>query len=248
MLEYISRTLRGTLMPLSSRRIEVVTIGETMLMLVPPPYELLEYCDTFQVYNGGAESNVEIAFEQLGIHTAWISKLVNNALGRKIANTIRAYGVDISGVVWTETGRIGTFFVEFAPPPRPYTTIYDQENSTASTLRTEELDWTFIAAAKWLHMTGITPAISVICQRTTLETLKRAKDELNLITSFDVNYRSLLWTEEAARKMLHKVLRKIDVLIATHSDAQLLLKDKISPESALHALQDTYGCSGWSLP
>ena len=40
--------------------VEAVCIGETMLMLAPPRYELIECSDIFRAYNGGAESNVAI--------------------------------------------------------------------------------------------------------------------------------------------------------------------------------------------
>jgi 2-dehydro-3-deoxygluconokinase len=67
-----------------------------MLMFAPPRQELIEHCDTFTAYSGGAESNVAIGLERLGVHAGWIGKLPRTALGRKVANGIRAHGVDTS--------------------------------------------------------------------------------------------------------------------------------------------------------
>ena len=225
----------------NGKAIEVVCIGETMLMLSPPRYELIEHCDTFRAYNGGAESNVAIGLERLGVHAAWISKLPRNVLGRKVVNVIRAYGVDTSRVIWTEEGRVGLFFVEFGAQPRPHATVYDRANSAAATLEVEELDWTFISQAKLLHLTGITPALSETCRRTTIKAAERARAS-GMQVSFDVNYRSLLWTQEEARAAFCEILPHINILIATQADAALLLEGDVEPHQALQGLRRQYGC------
>jgi 2-dehydro-3-deoxygluconokinase len=155
---------------------QVVALGETMLMFAPPPHEIIETCDTFRSYIGGSEANVAIGLQRLGIHTAWIGKLPDNPLGRKICNSIRALGVDVSGIVWSEKGRVGTFFVEWGAQPRPIKTIYDRDNSAATTLKARDLNWELIQNAAWLHMTGISPALSTICRMSTIEIVKRAHE------------------------------------------------------------------------
>ena len=221
--------------------VEVVCIGETMLMFAPPRYELIECSDIFRAYNGGAESNVAIGLERLGVHTSWISKVPSNALGRKVVNEIRGYGVDTSRVIWTEEGRIGLFFVEFGAQPRPSTTIYDRAGSAFSTLKSEELDWQFISQAKVLHLTGITPALSETCRRTTIEIVKRAQ-ALDLPVSFDVNYRAMLWGKEEAKKTFDEILPNVKIIIATQSDAVLLLGKESNPREMLQRLKSRYEC------
>ena len=221
--------------------VDVVCLGETMLMFAPPRYELIEHCDIFRVYNGGAESNVAIGLERLGVHAAWISKLPKNALGRKVVHVTRAYGVDTSRVIWTETGRVGLFFVEFGAPPRPHTTLYDRAHSAFATLEVEELDWAFLSQAKLLHLTGITPALGELCRRTTIKIVERAR-AIGIRVSFDVNYRSLLWTPAEARAALEEILPCVNLLIATQADAALLLGEEAEPRPALQRLRERYGC------
>lgn len=223
-----------------SSQVEVVTIGETMLMLAPPPPQLMEHCENFMVMIGGSEANVAIGLQRLGMKSGWISKLVNNALGRKIVNAIRGYGVDVSRVVWTENGRIGLFFVEFGVEPRPLKTIYDRIGSAITTLKEEEVDWEYIREAKILHQTGITPALSPCCRNLTITAAKRAK-EMGLKNSFDVNYRSLLWKPEEAKKTLDDILPYVDILISTLKDAHMLLGDELPPEETAIKLRREYG-------
>ena len=219
--------------------VRVVCIGETMLMFAPPPHELIEYCDHFTAFNGGAESNVAIGLERLGIHAGWIGKLPRNALGRKVVNEIRSLGVDTSAVVWTDQGRVGTFFVEWGAPPRPLTTIYDRAHSAATTMTADELDWSYIAQANWVDLTGITPALSETCREATIQIARRAH-EAGLQVVFDVNYRSLLWSREEAKAACERLLPFVNLLVVTEPDMELLLGARLSREDALRTVMQHY--------
>ncbi|MFO7698366.1 MAG: sugar kinase [Anaerolineae bacterium] len=221
-------------------QVRVVCLGETMLMLAPPAYETLEHSEQYVAYNGGAESNVAIGLERLGIHAGWIGKLPDNALGHKLVNQIRAQGVDTRAVVWSPGGRVGTFFVEWGAPPRPLRTIYDRAGSAASTLEADELNWDYIAHAEWLVLTGITPALSDVCFLTTSAVAQRAT-QLGVKIAFDVNYRALLWDPPSARAALAEILPSVHLLVGTESDLRLLHEDGASREEILSRLVTSYG-------
>lgn len=200
----------------------VLTLGETMLMFAPPDHELIEHSESFRAFIGGSEANVAVGLERLGVHAGWVGKLPRNALGRKVENGIRRYGVDTAGIVWSDTGRVGTFYVEVGAKPRATKTIYDRAGSAFSTLRADELDWDYIGAAEWLHLTGITPALSATCCKAAPEILRRARAQ-GVKVSLDLNYRSKLWTPEEARAAWLAMMPYVNVLIATEPDAAILL-------------------------
>ena len=210
-----------------------------MLMFAPPRYELIEHCDQFTAYSGGSESNVAIGLQRLGIRAGWIGKLPDNPLGRKVVNGIRALGVDTSACVWTAEGRVGTFFVEWGAYPRLLKTIYDRACSAAATLTAEELDWEYIAQAEWLHLSGITPALSQTCRQSTIQIAAHAR-ERGCRVSFDVNYRSLLWSPDEARDAFCEILPYVNLLIATEADARLLLGQAPGREALLERLYELY--------
>ena len=222
------------------KTIKVVCLGETMLMFAPSDRELIEHSDQFTAYIGGSEANVAIGLERLGMRAGWIGKLPRNALGDKIVNGIRAYGVDTSACIWTDFGRVGLFFVEWGAHPRPTRTIYDRTGSAASTLTADDLDWGYIGRAAWLHLTGITPALSETCRNSTPLIVARAR-ELGCKVSFDFNYRSLLWSADDARAACQEILPHVDLLIATEADAALLLDEPMARDAMLQGLSDTYG-------
>ena len=217
----------------------VVTLGETMLMFAPPKFELIETSGTFLTLIGGAETNVAIGLERLGIHSAWIGKLPDNSLGRKICNGIRAFGVDVSSIVWTANGRVGTFYVEWGSEPRPIKTIYDRKDSAATTLKSWEINWDLIQNAEWLHMTGISPALSAVCRLSTIEIVKKAR-ELGTNITFDLNYRSLLWQPKEAREAWKEILPYVNIIIATEADAALLCDQTLSRKDFLKRLYNDY--------
>jgi 2-dehydro-3-deoxygluconokinase len=224
----------------SQDSVRVVCVGETMLMFAPPRHELIEHCDQFSAYSGGSESNVAIGLERLGMHAGWIGKLPDNALGRKVINGIRAYGVDTSACVWAKEGRVGTFFVEWGAHPRPLRTIYDRSGSAAATLTADELDWDYIGRSEWVHLTGITPALSEICRESVIQIATRAR-ERGCKVSFDVNYRSLLWSPEEARAAFREILPRVNVLVATVTDAQMIVGQECEPEDLAKRLFELYG-------
>ncbi len=216
--------------------VQIVTLGEAMIRLTPIDYQRLETTPLLEVHIGGAELNVAVALAQLGVSVAWVSKLPDNPLGRRIVQEAQRFGVDTSRVVWTQDGRVGLYFYEKGASPRPSTVVYDRRHSAINTLKVDELDWDFIGQAKILHLTGITPALSDMCRHLVAGCILRAK-ERRMFVSFDVNYRSRLWTPEQARTTLLSLLRGVDLLICTKDDAANLFNLTVDIETIARQLQ-----------
>lgn len=202
---------------------DVVTFGETMVRLSPPDHRRLEQTNSLDVNIGGAEWNVAVDLSRLGISTAWVSRLTDNALGWMIRNKAREQGVDISHIAWTKDDRIGVYFVEFGATPRPSSVLYDRSNSAISQVKPGEINWEeVLKGAKWFHTSGITPALSPGAAQVTTEALQTAK-KVGCKVSYDLNYRSRLWTEEEARKCQEPLMEHIDVLFSTEEDTRKVL-------------------------
>ena len=198
--------------------VEVVTLGETMLRLSPVTVSTLEETQQFQVHVGGAESNVAVGMARMGLPAGWISKLVDNSIGRLIARRIHWHGVDTSRIVWSESGRNGLYYLEPGLEPRSTRIIYDRTDSAFTTLRFEEIDWDYFNQARLVHLTGITPALSGENNRLTHQIIDHMKKR-DVLISFDVNYRAKLWAPAAARKILTRIVGKVDILICSLNDA-----------------------------
>jgi 2-dehydro-3-deoxygluconokinase len=219
---------------------DLVTFGEVMVRLAPAQGVRLEDARELEVEIGGAECNVAVALTGLGRKCAWISKLADNELGRLVLKRVRQTGVDTSRVSWAKDARAGMYFVEFGSRPRGAKIIYDRKGSAASRLGPDDIDWDFLAGFSMLHLTGITPALGTGCAEATKLALERAK-EAGMITSFDVNYRSRLWSPRAALNCLGAMVRQADILFLTMEDARTVFRVSGDPEGVLLKMRDEYG-------
>ncbi len=219
---------------------DVVTIGETLLRMAPPGQLRIEQAAYFELEAGGTESNTAVALTRLGVRTTWISRMPENALGRRIARTLMGHGVDTSHIVWAEGERLGTFFVEFGDGARATSIIYDRADSAASRMTPDELPVELFSetGGRHLHLTGITLAISESSAATAGRALALAR-EAGWSVSFDFNYRSMLWSPEASRQVCHPFAEAADIVFAPIRDAQTHygLPEEVSPEEALAALR-----------
>jgi len=200
---------------------DVVTFGETMLRLSPPPGFALEQAQTLEFSAGGTESNMAIALARLGRRAGWVSRLPSNPLGRRIARDIAAHGVDVSRIVWVPEGKVGLLFIESGAAPRQNLVLYDRAHTAIAALTPEELPLDYLCSGRMLFLTGVTPALSESCRRSWLAAAQAARAAGRLV-GVDVNYRSKLWSAAAARETLEAVFPLCDLVISSLSDVQTI--------------------------
>ena len=201
---------------------DVITFGEAMVRLAPPHFQRLEQARTLDVEIGGAELNTAVGLARLGRSAAWVSRLPDNPLGRLVANRAREAGVSDEYVQYTDGGRCGVYFLEFGASPRASGILYDRKDSSIARVSPGTFNWpTIFRGARWFHVTGITAALSQGAADATAEALTAAK-AAGLGTSIDLNYRSKLWSQEDAGRVMAGLLDRCDVLIASEPDAEQL--------------------------
>ncbi|MFH1765498.1 MAG: KHG/KDPG aldolase/sugar kinase fusion protein [Gemmatimonadota bacterium] len=190
----------------------VVTFGEVLLRLSPPSGTRLRNGNRFDVTYGGAEANVAAALAQWGISSRYVTVLPEHDLAEAALDRLRGLGVDTSHVFRRE-GRMGIYFLEHGAGPRAPRVLYDRAGSAVAGVDAGEVDWkTVFSGAAWFHHTGITPALSEGSERTVREAVQVAR-AMGLTVSFDLNYRSKLWSLERARTVLTPLVEEADVLM-----------------------------------
>lgn len=220
--------------------VDVITLGETMLRLSPVTVSTLEETQQFQVDVAGAESNVAVGLARMGLSVGWVSKLVDNSIGRLIAKRIQWHSVDISRIVWADRGRNGLYYLEPGVEPRPTRLIYDRADSAFTTLCFEEIGWDYFKDARLVHLSGITPALGKSADQLTHQIIDHFKNTGTLI-SFDVNYRSKLWSPSVAGKTLTPIVKKVDILICSLNDAATVFGFRsMDAEEVARGLQQAY--------
>ena len=190
-----------------------------MLRLSVRPGDRLEDATAYEVHVAGSEANVAYAAARVGLRAAWASVLPDNVLGRRVARTLAEGGVDTSLVHLAKTGRLGLYFVELAAPPRPIDVLYDRANSAMALAQPDAFDVEQLADTRFLHISGITLALSESCREIARQVAAAAKSRGASVT-LDVNYRHRLWGREAAATAALEIAPVVDVAVCTAEDAR----------------------------
>jgi len=198
---------------------KIVTFGELMLRLMPDGYHRFVQVNHFGAEFGGAEANVAVSLSNFGMSSVYVSALPQNEVGQAALNSIRRYGVNTDYVVRSGK-RLGIYYLEKGASQRGSLCIYDRAGSAFAESKSTDYNWKEIfKGATHFHITGVTPALGKNIAAITLEACKMAKS-LGLTVSFDLNYRSKLWTAQAAKKVFTQMASYTDICIANEEDAE----------------------------
>ncbi len=195
-----------------------ITIGEIMLRLTPPNYEKIRMASTFEASYGGSEANIALALANLGVDSTFFSVVPNNSLGKSAIRMLRSNDVHCTPVILstpeeTPTHRLGSYYLEAGYGIRPSVVTYDRKHSAFSEYDYSRVDLeSLLDGFSWLHLSGITPALSPSCAKLVMDSIRIAKQK-GLTVSFDGNFRSRLWTWDQARDYCTQCLPYVDVLL-----------------------------------
>ena len=203
----------------------IVTFGESLLRLSPPGFERFLQTPYFNAVFGGAEANVAVALSSFGMKAALVTVLPeNNPIADAAVAEMRRFGVDTSRIVRAE-GRLGTYYLEFGANHRAGRVVYDREYSAMALAKPGDISWDkAFESAAWLHITGITPAISASAANLSLEAMRQARKK-GLMVSFDLNYRRNLWKwGKPAQEVMSEMLEFTDILIGNEEHLRMMLQ------------------------
>lgn len=210
------------------KKYDLISFGEAMVRFSPLHNARLEQSGSLSMAVAGSELNVAVNMSQLGMKTAWVSKLVDTWSGRYIINKGREQAVDMSMVKlipFDGVGRVrnGLCFIEMGVGPRPSQQIYDRAHSAISGANPGDFDWEkILSQTKWFHTTGIVTAISDNGIEQVVTALKTAK-RLGVKTSFDLNFRSTMWGAEKAQWAMKDIMPYVDTIIGNEEDFEKML-------------------------
>ncbi len=197
----------------------VVTAGETMALVVPSSPGRLRHATNVTLSIGGAESNVAIGLSRLGVPASWVSAVGEDELGDLVLHRVRAEGVDTRAVRRVADRPTGVYFREEVAGALRVS--YYRRGSAASALAPGAFELPLLSGASFLHLTGITGALSPECAEFLTWAARTARG-VGVRVSYDVNYRSRLWEPDAARAATEALLPYVDVLLVGDEEAAAL--------------------------
>jgi 2-dehydro-3-deoxygluconokinase len=230
---------------------DVVTFGEALVALVADEGRPLVAPGSFTPFVAGAEANVAMGLARLGRSVSFIGRVGADGLGQMVRNGLRGEGVDVQWLRDDPDAPTGALARDRRLLP-PAEVVYLRRGSAASRLGATDIAAAgeTIANARWLHVTGITPALSPSCLAALWSALDFARAG-SVRVSLDVNLRRRLWSDDEAAPVLRDVAERCDLVIAGEDEAVLLcgsaapavLADRFGVEAVVKL--GARGAAGW---
>ncbi len=194
----------------------MITLGETMALITPAHAEPLRAAREVRLLAGGAESNVAMHAAQLGVPTAWVSALGDDALGVRVRDEVAGRGVDTRWVIMDPDAPTGVYFKDPG-----HGVLYYRRGSAAARMSPASVAAVPIEDAEVVHLSGITPALSASCAALIDTVIDRVAAGPGTL-AFDVNHRAALWAPGAAASALLPLARRADLVFVGLDEAECL--------------------------
>ncbi|KMQ80497.1 2-dehydro-3-deoxygluconate kinase [Candidatus Burkholderia pumila] len=209
----------------------ILALGEAMIEFNQSTRSKPNYLQGF----GGDVSNFLIAAARQGASTGFVSAVGNDHFGQLLLDLWRTENVDTSTVRVDHDALTGVYFVSHGENGHRFD--YLRAGSAASRYAPSHLPLDPIAAAKVVHLSGISLAIGVNACDAALAAIDHTRKH-GVKISFDTNLRLKLWPLARARAVMLEALHQTDICLPSWDDVTLLTgqEDKDAIVDALLAL------------
>jgi 2-dehydro-3-deoxygluconokinase len=200
---------------------EILALGEAMIEFNQSEKNAPNYLQGF----GGDVSNFLIAASRQGASTGFVSAVGGDQFGQLLLDLWRAENVDTSTVRVSNDAPTGVYFVSHGADGHRFD--YLRAGSAASRYAPSDLPLDGIAAAKVVHLSGVSLAIGTNACDAAFAAIAHAREN-GVQVSFDTNLRLKLWPLARARAVMLEALRGTDICLPSWDDVTALtgLTDK----------------------
>ncbi len=168
---------------------------------------------------GGDTSNCAIAAARFGASVGVIGAVGDDTFGQAFLDLWRAEGIDTSAMRMPPQSETGLYFITHGPDGHEF--AYRRAGSAAARFTSAELPVPAIRAAKILHVSGISQAISPSASAAVRLAIAEAR-AAGVTVSYDTNLRLRLWPLERAREVTNEAMRLADIALPGLDDARQL--------------------------
>jgi fructokinase len=199
---------------------DLICLGEVLIDMFPAEIgRPLAAVSAFRPVPGGAPANVAVAARRLGLQSAFVGKVGDDAFGHHLAGILAGERVDIRGMRFDPEVRTGLAFLAMLDE-NTYDILFYRNPGADMRLSPEELDTDLLGSARALHF-GSLSLVQDPSRSATLEAVKIARKTAALI-SFDMNYRPDLWSRAQAYDSVHATIPQVDLLKVNENELALL--------------------------
>jgi len=204
-----------------SKTLDIVALGEAMIefnqQLGQAPNEPPMYLQGF----GGDTSNAAIAAARAGARVAYLSRLGTDRWGERLMDLWQHENVDTTRVLRDAQAPTGMYFVSHDAQGHHFS--YARAGSAASRMQPQDLThWQeAIVSSQWLHLSGISLAISASACDTALAAMAHARSHGTRV-ALDSNLRLSLWPLARAQACIRQAVGLCDLFLPSLEDMTAL--------------------------
>lgn len=221
---------------------KVIVFGELLLRLDTPGQQRFAQAQALNLSFTGGEANVAVALAQWGQRSSIVSVVPAHDLGTACLNHLQRYSVHTDSIL-RNAERLGLLYVESGAGQRGTNVIYDRNETGFRKLGLGDVDWNqVLMGPQSLHVTG-TALVSPGTRELLLAGLRIAK-ERGVQVSFDVSYRSQLWSLSTAQQAYLEVIPFVDLFLGSEQDAATFFDISETGDAAVVSLAKKYDLSG----
>ncbi len=200
---------------------DAVCLGELLIDFVPTVTGAgLIDAPAFVKAPGGAPGNVAVGLARLGVSSAFMGKVGDDAFGHFLADTLAEAGVDVGPLRFSPEARTALAFVSLrADGEREF--MFYRHPSADMLFNPREVDVDTINRAKLLHFGSIS-LIGEPSRSATLYAVDTAR-AVGCLISYDPNLRLPLWPDaSAARDGMLLGLKKAHIVKLSDDESEFL--------------------------
>ncbi|MEN3186449.1 MAG: carbohydrate kinase [Atribacterota bacterium] len=201
--------------------VDVVCCGEIVVDLFAKSSRATFFPDAFVPFPGGAAVNVAVGLARLGVQSAILGKIGEDIFGQFLKEALSLENVDLRGLRVGKSRPTALAFV-FRKGPLFLEPFFIRYGTADMELREEELSWEILRETKVVHCVSLC-LVREPLRSVTWKILDFCQKE-EILLSFDVNHRPLLWENpDEAREVMMRVAEISDFLKLTREELQFLV-------------------------
>jgi len=203
------------------KTLDIVALGEAMVEFNQRPHEHADDAPLYLQGFGGDTSNAAIAAARAGAQVAYLTRLGQDRWGDRLMDLWQRENVGIQGILREHPAPTGMYFVSHDAQGHHFS--YARAGSAASRMQPQDLThWAdSIAQSQWLHLSGISLAISASACDTAFAAMAHARSSGTRV-ALDSNLRLSLWPLARAQACIRHAVSLCDLFLPSMEDMTAL--------------------------
>jgi 2-dehydro-3-deoxygluconokinase len=204
-----------------TRTLDIVALGEAMVEFNQRPLTNAHDAPLYLQGFGGDTSNAAIAAARAGARVAYLSRLGTDRWGDSLMTLWQRENVGTINVLRDAQAPTGMYFVSHDAQGHHFS--YARAGSAASRMQVQDLaHWQDdIASSQWLHLSGISLAISSSACDTAFAAMQHAR-KVGTQVALDSNLRLSLWPLARAQACIRQAVGLCDLFLPSLEDMTAL--------------------------